>query len=303
MILKKGHASKYLKDFHDGKIKLGLETGATELDNHLRFKRKQFNCIMGGDNMGKTYFTEWYFLILSARHGLKWCLWTDENSSGQVMRDLIQMYAGKPFKDLSKYEIDEHEQTLEEWFTFIDNSQPYTPDALLKLFESVDADGYLIDPFNQLEHDMTYKSNIELIRKLKRWCKTKVKTIYLTMHPITASGRQGAVYPESHEWKGHPRVPGKADAEGGKIFANMCDDFIVIHRLTKHESMKFYTMVNVDKVKDRDTGGQQTGLNMEVLLNYNSGLGFQCQNIDPMIREHLGSSKINANFGFDDEPF
>ncbi len=34
----------------------------------------------------------------------------------------------------------------------------------------------------------------------------------------------------------------------------------VIHRLIKHETMKSYTMVNVEKVKDLDTGGMHTRL-------------------------------------------
>ncbi len=32
-------------------------------------------------------------------------------------------------------------------------------------------------------------------------------------------------------------------AEGGKIFANMCDDWINVHRLTKLESMQYFTLI------------------------------------------------------------
>lgn len=290
MILKKGHSRQYLKDYKDGKISKGLDTGC-ELDTYLRFKRRQFNCVMGGDNVGKTFFIEWYFLVLSLRHGLRWCLWTDENSSGQVMRDLIQMASGKPFKSLSIDEIYYFEEVIEKHFYFIDNKQPYTPDSLLQLFDSIDCDGYLIDPFNQLEHDMTYKSNIELIRKLKRWCKKGNKTIYLTMHPITSTGRQSSLYHDRHEWAGHPKIPGKADAEGGKIFANMCDDFIIVHRLTKHNELNTFTMVDIDKIKDKDTGGQPTNLNEQVMLEYNNGLGFKCFGVDPINRKHLKVKK------------
>ena len=48
----------------------------------------------------------------------------------------------------------------------------------------------------------------------------------------------------------------------------------VIHRLVKHETMKFVTWVNVEKVKDTDTGGKHTGLNDPIYCDYNFGLGF-----------------------------
>ena len=43
MILKNGHSTQYLNDFKDGKIQKGLGLDI-ELDNYLRFKRKQQYC-------------------------------------------------------------------------------------------------------------------------------------------------------------------------------------------------------------------------------------------------------------------
>ena len=56
----------------------------------------------------------------------------------------------------------------------------------------------------------------------------------------------------------------------------------VIHRLVKHESMKYVTLLSVEKVKDTDTGGQISGIDEFVMCDFNSGLGFTIQSADPL---------------------
>jgi hypothetical protein len=74
----------------------------------------------------------------------------------------------------------------------------------------------------------------------------------------------------------------KDHIEGGKAFLNRCDDMFVIHRLIKHETMKFITWVGVEKVKDTETGGKHTALNEPVYCNFNSGIGFEINGVDPL---------------------
>ena len=284
MVLSKGSAKEYLHDYRDGKIAQGLGINC-DFDESLRFKYGQYVGILGADNVGKTYFMTWYMLALTTNHGLKWGIWMDENSKGQVLRDLIQMYSGVSFKKLTHAEIDAHSDYLEDYFFFVNNKLQYTPDNLLKQFEQIPADGYFIDPFNQLDHDMNYENNIKFIRSLKRWCKLNKKTAYLSMHPVTASGRKSMEYPVGHEWEGQPMVPNKSMAEGGKLFANMCDDWVNVHRLTKLESMQFFTLIDIDKIKDKDTGGAQTMSNKPLQFYYNHGLGFLFNGVDPIKRQ------------------
>ena len=98
--------------------------------------------------------------------------------------------------------------------------------------------------------------------------------MYVSSHPTSESGRAGNVYPENHEWKGHLKAPMKAHIEGGKSFLNRCDDLFIVHRLVAHQTMKYETMVSIEKIKDKETGGQLTDLNMPLLFNFNNGLGF-----------------------------
>ena len=281
MIINKGASNSYLEDYKAGRIKLGLGID-TALDDYLRFKRKQLNIILGHDNVGKTYFFQWYMLVLALKHKLKFCIWSGENQPGQILRDMVQMYKGKHFKDLSIQQIRSASAYLEQFFTFIDNRKLYKPNELLNIFEDVECDACIIDPFTGLDRSMTYEGNYKFLNICRQFCNITGKTIYIASHPNTESGRSGNLYPENHEWKGHLKPPLKDHIEGGKAFLNRCDDMIVIHRLIKHETMKYETMISTEKIKDKDSGGSLTELNMPLLFNFNSGLGFKVHGVDAL---------------------
>jgi len=280
-MLSKGIHAKYLLDYKHGKIKQGLGIDC-HLDKHIRFKPKQLNIILGHDNVGKSYFVFWYFLVLALKHDLKFCLWAGENQYGQIMRDLIQMYSGIPFKDLHDNQINNYYAFLEQYFDFIDNSKLYTPEQLLEEFNKTDADVCLIDPFTGLSRQYGYEGNYEFLNMARQFVNETGKTIYINTHPTSESGRQGNLFPKGHMWEGHLKPPMAAYVEGGKSFLNRCDDFITIHRLTKHESMKYVTLISVDKIKDRDTGGEQTLLEDYIFCDFNSGLGFELYGVNPL---------------------
>ena len=280
-MLSKGIHAKYLLDYKHGKIKQGLGIDC-HLDKHIRFKPKQLNIILGHDNVGKSYFVFWYFLVLALKHDLKFCLWAGENQYGQVMRDLIQMYSGIPFKDLQDNQINNYYAFLEQYFDFVDNSRLYTPEQLLEEFNKTDADVCLIDPFTGLSRQYGYEGNYEFLNMARQFVNETGKTIYINTHPTSESGRQGNLFPKGHMWEGHLKPPMAAYVEGGKSFLNRCDDFITIHRLTKHESMKYVTLISVDKIKDRDTGGEQTLLEDYIFCDFNSGLGFELYGVNPL---------------------
>ena len=280
-MLSKGIHSKYLLDYRNGRIKQGLKIDC-KLDDHIVYKPKQLNIILGHDNVGKSYFINWYFLVLALKHELKFCLWAGENQYGQIMRDMIQMYAGKYFKDLSDSQITSYYAFLEQYFDFIDNSKLYTPEALLEEFLKSDADCCLIDPYTGLQRRYGYEGNYEFLNMARQFVNETGKTIYINTHPTSESGRQNNLFPKGHMWEGHLKPPMAAYVEGGKSFLNRCDDFITIHRLVKHETMKYVTLVSIDKIKDRDTGGEQTLLEDYIFCDFNSGLGFQLYGIDPL---------------------
>ena len=206
----------------------------------------------------------------------------DENKKGRVMRDLIQWYSGKYLKRLTDEEIIHYSGIIEKNFTFVDNSKIYTIQQLYALFESVNPDGVLVDPYNQLSRTIGYNDNIEFLQGVKHWAKVKDITLYLTMHPNTETQRKSHEYPKGHEWEGQQMMPLKHNAEGGSIFSNMSDDWINLNRLGKLASMKYFTMVDIDKVKDVDTGGNKTEAGFPVMCHFNDGLGFTIGGVNPL---------------------
>lgn len=280
-MLSKGIHTKYLLDYKHGKIKQGLHINC-KLDDHIRFKKRQLNIILGHDNVGKSYWINWYFLVLAVKHQIKFCIWAGENQYGQIMRDLIQMYTGVPFRSLHDQEIRSISTSLEQYFDFIDNTKLYTPEALLEEFKKSDADCCLIDPFTGLQRQYGYEGNYEFLNMARHFVNETGKTIYINTHPTSESGRGGNLFPKGHMWEGHLKPPMAAYVEGGKSFLNRCDDFITIHRLVKHETMKYVTLVSIDKIKDRDTGGEQTMLDDYIFCDFNKGLGFELYGINPL---------------------
>lgn len=280
MIQSKGNATQYLLAYKSGKIKQGLGIGC-KLDEYIRFKKSQLCIIMGHDNVGKSYFVTWYFLNLALKNNLKFILWMGENSKGQILRDMVQMYSGVKFTDLTDHEVMSYSAYIEQFFDFVDNKRLYKPADLFRLFEETDADACLIDPYTGLDREMSYQGNYTFLNEARHFCNRTGKTIYVNTHPTSESGRSGNLYSEG-EWKGHLKPPLKDHIEGGKSFLNRCDDMFIVHRLVKHQSMKYYTMFSVEKIKDVETGGQITPLNEPILCEFNYGLGFKTWGVDPL---------------------
>ena len=74
----------------------------------------------------------------------------------------------------------------------------------------------------------------------------------------------------------------KDHIEGGKAFLNRCDDMIVVHRLIKHPEHKYKTWIQVEKVKDMETGGKHTAIDDPVICDFNNGIGFEIYGVDPL---------------------
>ncbi len=282
-ILKKRHGEDKLYDYHDGKIKKGLNIGLDEFDKYLRFKESQFVMINGLDNVGKTLFIVWYFLCLSMKHNLKWCIWSGENEAWQIKRDLMAMYEGTKFNEIDLKRITVLVDYIDKWFLFVDNRNLYSHKDILKLFKSQDVDGCLIDPFTGLNHDRRinqFERNYQFCNDVREFCNQTGKTVYVNTHPQTEASRR--VYAQDHTLKGFVQPPKKSDTEGGQAFANRCDDFLTIHRMTNHPNLWMFTEVHVRKIKDKETGGNITFLDEPLRLNYNSGLGFTLGGNDPL---------------------
>ena len=205
---------------------------------------------------------------------------------------MIQMFAGVPFKQLTTSQITRLHNHLENYIEFIDNKKLYKPEDLQDIYGSSDADICLLDPFTGLDREMSYEGNYRFLNETRQFVNTTKKTMYITTHPTSASGRSGSLYTEG-EFRGMVKMPSRSECEGGKSFVNRTDDMLVIHRMPSSPTMKYYTMVSIEKVKDKETGGDITEYQKPLLFSWNSGLGFTIAGVDPLQKYRPNLSNLN----------
>lgn len=292
-IEKHGSAIQYLLDYHSGKIKQGIGIGC-DLDNYFRLKPSEMTIFLGHDNVGKTVWLVWMLTCHIILNNKKVIIWSGENKKGQIMRDMIQFSAGIQFRSLSTENVRRLYQILENNVEFISNKYLYSPDELIELYGQSDADICVLDPFTGLDRDMSYEGNYRFLNDARQFLNRTNKSLFITTHPISNSGRSGAVYTDG-DWRGHLKMPMKSEIEGGKAFVNRTCNAIVIHRMPSHPDMKYFTMISVEKIKDKETGGEITELNNPLLFSWNSGLGFTTSGVDPLKNKRIDLSKFDKS--------
>lgn len=275
MILNNNFSTQYLDDYKNNRIQQGLGIGSPAFDTHVRHKQSELNVVLGLDNVGKTAVIMWYFLALSVKHGLRWCIWSGENKPAQQVRQLMEMMSGVRLKNMTDMQISKYREQVEYYFLFVDPSKMYDSKQLLDIFAAEDVHGCLIDPFTGLNHDRRknqFDNTYEFLNASRQFCNSTQKTIYINQHCVTEATRR--MYPANHDLSGHIQTPLKSHAEMGQAWANRCDNFHILHRLTQHPIHRYTTQWNVTKVKDVETGGQTTILDEPLQLDFNAGMGF-----------------------------
>lgn len=304
MITDQNEINQYLQDFHAGRISKGLDTGLLKLDDSLRFKQGQLTIINGLDNVGKTIWILWYYLTLSVKHNLKWCIYSGENKAGQLVRQLIQFYTGKYLNKMEFSEVVRVELIIKKWFTFVDNANFYKSKDLFKIFVDGDYNGCLIDPFTGMDREYTHAANYDFLNECRNFCNMTDKSVYVNTHVVSEAARR--TYGEGHDYAGYSCPPSKSQSEGGQPFGNRTDDFITIHRLVGHPLRNFITEVYVRKIKDTETGGKVSAIDDPLDFEFNSGLGFtmEGQNVLNQTKQNdLELKPLPRNNNFDEAPF
>ena len=290
----KNEINKYLQDYHEGRITKGLGIEVAQLDTVLRYKQGQFNIINGIDNVGKTVWLVWYFLALSVKHNLKWCIYSGENKSGQLVKQLIQFLTGTRLTEMTLADVFRYELEIANWFTFVDNSNFYKSKDLLKLFTESNCDAALIDPFTGLNREFTHAANYEFLNECRHFCNSTKKTLYVNTHVTSEAARR--VFGEKSEYRGYQMPPMKSESEGGQPFGNRVDDFITIHRLVGHPLKNYTTEIHVRKIKDIETGGKVTPIDAPIEFDYNKGLGFTCNGFNTILNKSFNQIEERNNF-------
>ena len=264
---------KWINDFSQGLIDLGLDTGDPALDEYFRYK-KEFVVLNGHSNVGKTT-TVLYMIVNSAiRHGWKWALYSSENQTASVKMELMQFAMNKKVTDMNYYERKSSYEWVNEHFTIINNNEVYSYSDIIifmeKLIRQQHIDAIFIDPYNSLKLDMgqsnisTHDYHYEAASEFLTFSKANDIAVWLNTHAFTEAQRRKG--PD-----GLPMAPYAEDTEGGGKFVNRCDCFVTIHRKVQSpdHNIRKMTEFHVRKVRVTETGGRPTPLEDPYLMIMN----------------------------------
>ena len=255
---------RWIDDYSQGKIQVGLDTGDPKLDEVFRYK-KEFVIVNGHSNVGKT--TTMLYMIANAaiRHDWKWAIYSSENKTASVKMSLMQFALDKKVGDMTYLERKQAYKWVGEHFTIINNNQIYTyADIILfmeKIMRQQPLDGIFVDPYNSLKLDMRNASigvhdyHYEAASEFLTFSKANDVAVWLNMHAVTEAQRRKG--PD-----GLPVAPYAEDTEGGGKFVNRADCFMTIHRKVQAPDRDIRRMseLHVRKVREVETGGQPTPL-------------------------------------------
>ena len=255
---------RWIDDYSQGLIELGLDTGESKLDQYFRYK-KEFVIVNGHSNVGKTT-TMLYLIANSAvRHDWKWVVYSSENRTASVKMLLMQFAMDKKVGDMNYQERKLAYKWVQSHFVVINNSQVYSYSDLIlfteKIMKQQPIDGVFIDPYNSLKLDMggkgisSHEYHYEAASELLTFSKANNVAVWLNCHSGTeAQRRKGA--------DGLPVAPYAEDTEGGGKFVNRADCFLTIHRKVQAMDPEIRKMseIHVRKVREVETGGAPTPL-------------------------------------------
>jgi hypothetical protein len=275
----------YLQQVIDGTLKMGLTTGSPSLDEHFLFKEGNLVMTNGHDNTGKSVFVWWLLMLAAMLHGWRGIIFSSENTLGAFMRKMIQFYWGKSLTgrwamNPSEYKI--AKDFVEKHFLLIKAQEDLFNykdiiNMVKKARKKYKIDYGMIDPYNSLKIDLsgfsklsTHEYHYEALSEIKSYGQQTNFGWFVNHHAVTAALRA------KDGEKKYPIAPQKADTEGGGKVSNKADDFITIHRITQHPTDWMVTEIHVRKIKDTETGGRPTSLDIPVKFEmYKNGCAFK----------------------------
>jgi hypothetical protein len=287
MIIKFEEVVQYLKDIRTGKIKEGEKLGVPLIDQYLRFKKSNFNVILGHANVGKTTVILYLMLAYSRRNKTRWLIYSSENESHSILRKLVEFMDLNPINRISEVNFDEHLVFINDHFKIIDTSKLYNYRSLLSLAKTIkeawNYNGMLIDPYNSLIKDPKIMSELggheydyQATTEFRLFCKEHEVSLWLNTHANTQALR--IKHPLGHEYVGHPIPPLASDVEGGGKFVNRADDFLVIHRYIQHPTDWTQSHIHIRKVKEVETGGRPTPIDNPIKMkSIPNNVGFEVE--------------------------
>ena len=305
-------------DFINGE-KIADKCDISDISKLWVWMRGYNQCLTGWANSGKTVFAMYMMVIKSIFSHWKWCIWSPEeitsfkDENGNMTRSakfiynrLIHIYTGKvPYKSWKeRYGL--NQMTLEEYleakswveyhFKVIDTGDDDTPDNICeginRTFGDYGIDGYLIDPFKNIDLPNDTTTDKVMERVFKQFEKVSVRNDLVGLH---------IAHPRNmDEEKKH--VKGKIDGPyrwvtssmllGGSAWENSMDIINSWNRQEMHLDPKSPKgSLATFKMRNQELTGEK-GLYDRIHFDYYRHR-FLFNMIDPILGEYMGGPKQN----------
>ena len=284
---------RWIEDYANGKINVGLDTGDERLDGYFRYK-KEFTILNGHSNVGKTTLAIYMMVNSAVRHGWKWVVYSSENRTASIKMKLMQFAVNKTASAMTYDQRKLAYEWVKEHFVIISNKQVYSYTDLVVFFQKIalqqDVDGFFVDPYNSLKietssnissHEYHYEASSEFLTLTN----THDVAVWLNMHAVTEAQRRKGD-------DGLPVAPYAEDTEGGGKFVNRSDSFVTIHRKVQSPAteVKRTSEWHQRKVRETETGGQPTPIDEPIEFTMStSGTAFYVKHTGKKLFEPIGN--------------
>lgn len=227
---------KILYSFENGSSR-GKTTHFSEIDKCFRMKTGEITLFHGIGNHGKSTMAYQLAMVKSVKDGLKWGVFSPENMpEEEFYKDLIHTYIGKSTEkhhhnQMSVEELQRGARFVKEHFYLIypKNDAP-TPDYMNNRFRELiikhNITGCIIDPYNQLDNDMSKSGGRDdvylshFLTNCKRFAIEHDIYFWIITHPKGGLQKNGQNY----------ECPNVYDLAGGAMWNNKMDNILAVHR-------------------------------------------------------------------------
>ena len=268
---------EYIRRYRAGLIPMGLPFGYDDMDKYLLLKEGEFYALLSHAHTGKTALTFWLIFLSSYKYDWGWVVYTGENRTSSVKMKMIEHYIGKKIKDCSETEFQESLKWVNERMYFINNDTMYSYDELLRYTEKVSKfhsiKGLFIDPINALKvkGNNKYDHDMEMYTDMLLFTKRTNISVFVALHTRSQSQRE-------RDKDGNQLIPFPADADGGAVLYNKVDIFLTMNRNIQDPQTWMITEIYVNKMRNKDTGGNTTPRGQMIRLKMREGIEFTDEN-------------------------
>lgn len=225
-----------LKFYHNG-YSAGLKMRLwPNLSEKYRVAKREFTVVTGIPGHGKSSFMDALMVSLAEEYGWNFAVYSPENFPFEIhLEKLISLAVRLPFHDgpqarMSTQDVVDSLAWVSEHFTFIHPDEDnISLEAVLSLClqakEERRVDGFIIDPWNELEHNRPQgKSETEYIgealSKCRRFARRNDIAIWIVAHPTKIQENDDGSF----------KVPTPYSISGSSNWYNKADNCITVYR-------------------------------------------------------------------------